>query len=199
MWALSTCGEPNDIKKNTHPENVTTLFSRSRTGSRPRPRRPRRRCPLHNAPFRARGHTHAHVSTFGRPLIFVRAVQFFERRSIHFRLLVCRHATCGPSVTADELFMIMTKSRKVPTGGLLLHAGLFNRPTIEPLRTSSALVAQCAHVIRARGHAHAHVSAFGRPLTNQAPSTTLPRAVQFHVSGSRHGQFGPVPFGPPHQ
>ena len=26
MWALSTCGEPNDIKKNTHPKHVTALF-----------------------------------------------------------------------------------------------------------------------------------------------------------------------------
>ena len=23
MWALSTCGEPNEIKKNTHPKNIT--------------------------------------------------------------------------------------------------------------------------------------------------------------------------------
>ena len=26
MWALSTCGEPNETKKNTHPKNVTALF-----------------------------------------------------------------------------------------------------------------------------------------------------------------------------
>ena len=26
MWALSTCGEPNEIKKNTHPGNITALF-----------------------------------------------------------------------------------------------------------------------------------------------------------------------------
>ena len=25
MWALGTCGEPNEIKKNTHPENITAL------------------------------------------------------------------------------------------------------------------------------------------------------------------------------
>ena len=24
--ALSTCGEPDDIKKNTHPKNITALF-----------------------------------------------------------------------------------------------------------------------------------------------------------------------------
>ena len=26
MWALSTCGEPDEIKKNTHPKNITALF-----------------------------------------------------------------------------------------------------------------------------------------------------------------------------
>ena len=26
MWALGTCGEPNEIKKNTHPKNNTALF-----------------------------------------------------------------------------------------------------------------------------------------------------------------------------
>ena len=26
MWALSTCGEPDEIKKNTHPELITALF-----------------------------------------------------------------------------------------------------------------------------------------------------------------------------
>ena len=32
MWALSTCGEPNGIKKNTHPKNVTALV-RARAGT----------------------------------------------------------------------------------------------------------------------------------------------------------------------
>ena len=31
MWALSTCGEPNEIKKNTHPKNSTAL-SRDQAG-----------------------------------------------------------------------------------------------------------------------------------------------------------------------
>jgi len=26
MWALSTCGEPGEIKKNTHPKCITALF-----------------------------------------------------------------------------------------------------------------------------------------------------------------------------
>ena len=26
MWALSTCGEPDEIKKNTHPKTFTALF-----------------------------------------------------------------------------------------------------------------------------------------------------------------------------
>ena len=26
MWAFSSCGEPNEIKKNTHPTNITALF-----------------------------------------------------------------------------------------------------------------------------------------------------------------------------
>ena len=26
MWALSTCGELEEIKKNTHPKNITTLL-----------------------------------------------------------------------------------------------------------------------------------------------------------------------------
>ena len=26
MWALSTCGEPDEIKKNAHPKNTTALF-----------------------------------------------------------------------------------------------------------------------------------------------------------------------------
>ena len=26
MWALSTCGEPDEIKKNTHPKQITALF-----------------------------------------------------------------------------------------------------------------------------------------------------------------------------
>ena len=25
MWALSTCGEPDDIKKSTHPQNITAF------------------------------------------------------------------------------------------------------------------------------------------------------------------------------
>ena len=28
MWALSTCGEPDEIKKNTHPKNITTALFR---------------------------------------------------------------------------------------------------------------------------------------------------------------------------
>jgi len=32
MWALSTCGEPDEIKKDTHPKNITALFrDRART------------------------------------------------------------------------------------------------------------------------------------------------------------------------
>ena len=30
MWALSTCGEPDESKKNTHPKNITALFRESR-------------------------------------------------------------------------------------------------------------------------------------------------------------------------
>ena len=26
MWALSTCGEPDEIKKNTHPKNIALFF-----------------------------------------------------------------------------------------------------------------------------------------------------------------------------
>ena len=26
MWALSTCGEPDEIKQNAHPKNTTALF-----------------------------------------------------------------------------------------------------------------------------------------------------------------------------
>ena len=27
MWALSTCGEPNEFKTNTHPTNTTALYA----------------------------------------------------------------------------------------------------------------------------------------------------------------------------
>ena len=32
MWALSTCGEPDEIKKNTHPKNITALFREQEMG-----------------------------------------------------------------------------------------------------------------------------------------------------------------------
>ena len=50
MWALSTCGEPDEIKKNTHPKYITALFRACRTelvsdkpiAAPPSPLRPRR-------------------------------------------------------------------------------------------------------------------------------------------------------------
>ena len=32
MWALSTCGEPDEIKKNTHPKNITALLASRQCG-----------------------------------------------------------------------------------------------------------------------------------------------------------------------
>ena len=34
MWALSTCGEPGEIKKSTHPKNITALFREQDIGQR---------------------------------------------------------------------------------------------------------------------------------------------------------------------
>ena len=86
MGVHRTCGEADEIKKNTHPENVTALYhaegqeEEQDHGQRQDVRVPRRSIP---PPWRA----------------------------IRFRLALRTYAPCGPSVRVVS----QTKSRKIPT------------------------------------------------------------------------------------
>jgi len=59
MWALSTCGEPDEIKKNTHPKNITAQVREPRLEHDFQSQLPRRAAPGAARTSRGRGGEHA--------------------------------------------------------------------------------------------------------------------------------------------
>ena len=133
MWALSTCGGPDEIGENTHPEDITALFReqiassrgssrrppcgrgfprRSPPGSRGRPRRSRKAWPVEDR-----------LNKKGVPagFEFLQSISFVCQRIYTSRLHdVGVHRTCGQATEME-----FSTAQGLPTGvtqAPLVHA-----------------------------------------------------------------------------